>query len=221
MYEHDSVINIDTIFHYYKFIEKIKKQFPDGEWEDCLSSGQIKSKLWLIDKLLDLKIDIGVVFILGGWYGTLAKFMLESTLNLNRICSFDIDDSCHEIAETINRSFVMDGWKFKATTFDIFNMKIPFKYETLRRDGSSVSLEDYPDTIINTSCEHMNNSWYDIIPYSTLCILQSNDFIEIEDHINCVEDIEDMKTKYPMEELMYEGKVNLDGYTRYMLIGYK
>lgn len=221
IYEHNSTINIDTIFYYYNFIEKIKKQYPDANWVDCLSKGQIKSKLWLIDNLLNIKKDLGTIFILGGWYGTLSRFIFESELKLDCIRSFDLDDCCYEIAETINRSFVMDNWKFKATTLNIFNINYPLSYDTLRRNGTAVKIEENPDTIINTSCEHMIDDWFIDVPDKTLVILQSNDFEEAKGHINCVEDINDMIFKYPMVNLIYADEIRLDGFTRYMLIGEK
>ncbi len=217
----NSVKKIENFFEYYRFIEKIKKEYPEANWDDCLSKGQVKSKLWLIDELINISNHLGTIFIYGGWYGILAKFMFESELKFDVIRSFDLDDSCYEIAETINRSFVMSGWRFKATTYDIFDIQYPLKYDTLRRDGTSVELNEMPSTIINTSCEHMINDWLEDIDNDTLMILQSNDLIEINDHINCVKDIEDMKNKYSLNKILYEGELRLDGYTRYMLIGYK
>ncbi len=200
---------------------KVMKEFPDGEWYDCLSNGQIDSKLFVINELEKLDINLGLTFIYGGWYGTLANLILESNIKCGSIRSFDLDPACHEIAETLNRPFVLDGWKFKATTTDIFDITYPFKYETFRRDGSGVFLEELPNTIINTSCEHMSSDWFYRIPGGTLVVLQTNDFEEIEEHINCVINIEDMKSKYPLNKTLYEGKLRLNGYTRYMLIGFK
>lgn len=217
----DSINKIKIFFEYYNFIEKIKNQFPNANWQDCLSKGQIDSKLWLIDELIKLDKDLGNIFIYGGWYGTLARFMFESNLNLNVIRSFDIDEKCHVIAETINRSYTMDGWKFKATTYDIFDIDYPHEYSTLRRDGSTVDLKENPDTIINTSSEHMEDDWYYKIPDGTLVIIQSNDFFEIDDHINCITNLDHMKWKYPMSNILFIGKKELQKFNRYMLIGEK
>jgi len=201
------------------FLQTIN-EFPNAEWNDCLSSGQIDSKIWLIEELEKIDLDLGKIFLLAGWYGTLARFMFNSDLKFEFIRSFDIDDSCHEIAETLNRPIVTDGWKFKATTYDIMNINYPLSYETLRRNGTQCILEETPNTIINTSCEHMDYSWYNNIPENTLVILQSNNF-KIPEHINYIKDINQMYEMYPMKLLLFSGEKELQKYNRYMLIGYK
>lgn len=200
---------------------KVITEFPDAEWNDCLSTGQLDSKIWLIEELEKLNLNLGVIFLLAGWYGTLARFMFNSRLKFDVIRSFDIDDTCYKIAETLNRPYVMNDWQFKATTFDIFDIKYPFNYNTLRRNGTKCLVKETPNTIINTSCEHILPFWFDRIPKNTLLILQSNNFDEIEEHIDCVDSIDMLKLKYPMTKILFSGILYLEKYNRYMLIGYK
>ena len=77
--------------------------------------------------------------------------------------------------------------------------------------------------MINTSCEHITNfsTWYNNIPANTILVLQSNNFYEVEEHKNCVNDLEEFDDMTPMQETYYKGKLELDKYTRYMKIGYK
>jgi hypothetical protein len=75
--------------------------------------------------------------------------------------------------------------------------------------------------VINTSCEHMDNTWFDKIPEGQLVLLQTNDYFENEQHSNCCKDLEDAKKKYPMQEVLYEGELDTQLYNRFMLIGYK
>ena len=58
--------------------------------EDCFSRGQLKSKIWLIEELKKLSLDLGVIFLCAGWYGTLATLLFESELCVEKIISFDI-----------------------------------------------------------------------------------------------------------------------------------
>jgi len=188
---------------------------------DCLSWGQIKSKQWLIDNLPD---NLGVVFICGGWYGTLAGMMFEQVSKKFKVIrSFDIDTNCAEIAESINKSWVKDGWKFKASTLDILEMEYPATHVTYRANSSLVELTENPDTIINTSCEHIEdfNKWYANIPNNTIVILQSNNFYDIKEHVNCVNNLKDFRNQTPMSTVLYEGDLDLEQYTRFMRIGYK
>tara|TARA_R110000851_G_scaffold15819_1_gene52110 strand:+ start:3222 stop:4055 length:834 start_codon:yes stop_codon:yes gene_type:complete len=193
-------------------------------WDDCFSRGQLKSKLWIIKELSELKVDLGTVFLCAGWYATLATMLFESGIKVDKIRSFDIDESCVDIAETFNKPWVKDNWKFKSSTKDIMDINYEFeRYEVIRADGTTCPLDDTPDTIINTSCEHIENfaEWYDKIPAGKLVILQSNNFFEVDEHVNCSIDIDDFSRQTPLKSVLYSNSLELEKYTRYMRIGYK
>ena len=204
---------------------KTLRTFPESAIKDAFARGQLHSKKWLVSEVENIGMHLGTVFLCAGWYGTLATMLFESKkIHLDKIRSFDIDESCWKIAESINKPWVMDEWKFKATTQDIH--KINFNehtYKTLRSNGTERELFDKPNTIINTSCEHIENwsDWWDSIPKGKLCILQSNDYKELPEHINCVNDVEHFKSIAPMTNYLYGGELILGKYTRYMLIGIK
>ena len=106
----------------------------------------------------------------------------------------------------------------------IENLKLNY-YEALyhakRSDGSEVELIDAPDTIINTSCEHIKEfeRWYLKLPKEKLVILQSNDYFTLPEHINCVKDLDEFKEQCPMKTLLYSGVLESKSYNRFMLIG--
>ena len=85
----------------------------------------------------------------------------------------------------------------------------------------SKPITDSPDTIINTSCEHMSTLWYDSVDSDQLIIMQTNNSPEFEGHINICESIDDMINKYPLSNTLYIGELITPAYTRYMQIGYK
>ena len=191
---------------------------------DCFSRGQLQSKLWLVDELKKCNVDLGTVFLCAGWYATLATMLFESNIKVDKVRSFDIDPSCRSIAETFNKPWVKDNWQFKSSIKDIMDINYEFEsYEVIRADGTTCPLADTPDTIINTSCEHIENfaEWYDLIPNGKLVILQSNNFFEVEEHINCATDLDVFSKMAPMEHVYYKGELELEKYTRYMKIGYK
>lgn len=193
-------------------------------WDDCFSRGQLESKLWLVKELGKLKVDLGTVFLCAGWYATLATMLFESGIRINKIRSFDIDDSCRSIAETFNSPWVKQDWKFKTITQDINEINFSMHtYNVKRADGSKCELSDSPDTIINTSCEHIENftEWYAKIPNGKLVVLQSNNYYEIEEHVNCVGSIEEFAVKAPMNNILYSGELELTKYKRFMSIGFK
>ena len=206
-------------------LPRTMRMFPDIDLRDAFSRGQISSKKWLADELKTLDLDLGTVFLCAGWYGSLALLLFESGLEVEKIRSFDKDAECHKIADTINRPYVMSEWKFKAQTADIheINYTDGHEYITLKSNGEGQKLYDKPDTVINTSSEHIENfkEWYTSIAPGTLVILQTNDYFEIADHINCVKNIDAFKDMAPMSNILFEGTLNLEFYNRYMLIGYR
>lgn len=192
--------------------------------KDCFSRGQLQSKLWLITELKELDIDLGTVFLCAGWYATLATMLFESSIKVDKIRSFDIDDTCMDIAEIFNKPWVMDNWKFKATTKDIMDIDYDYYcYTSTRSNGSECELVDSPDTIINTSCEHLSDfkGWYSKIPLGKLVIIQANDYHDVKEHVNTYNTIEEFSASAPMTNTMYEGELKLPKYKRFMKIGYR
>jgi hypothetical protein len=191
---------------------------------DCFSRGQLQSKLWIIKELKKLDLELGTVFLCAGWYATLATMLFENNLKINKIRSFDKDPSCRKIAEIFNKPWVKDEWRFKSSTQDILEIDYnQHSYDVMRADGSICELVDSPDTIINTSCEHIEDfsKWYNSIPDGKLVILQSNDYFEIDEHVNCSKSISQFSKTCPMKETLFEGELFLPKYTRFMKIGYK
>ena len=207
---------------------------PNENWTDMFSLGQLESKFWIVEELEALNVNLGTVFICGGWFGSLANMIFTSNVQVDKIRSFDIDPSCLEIAEAMNRDYVIDNWKFKAVTEDMYNINYTgHTYNTTRctspfaYDSTLVECHDVPNTIINTSCEHIEDfdTWYNSIPDGKLVILQNNNYFKIEDHISCVKDIEEFRKQCPINNLLYGGTIELNemegGYNRFMLIGQK
>jgi len=203
---------------------------PDVNWKDMYSMGQLESKFWVVEELEALRVNLGTIFLCGGWYASLANMIFMSNLRVDKIRSFDIDPSCADIAETLNREYVLKDWKFKAATEDIHNINYTgHTYNTIKSsspyayDDTLVELHDEPNTIINTSCEHIEDfdTWYCNIPAGKLVILQSNNYFELEEHISCVKDIEEFRNQCPMGNLLYGGTIELQKYNRFMLIGRK
>lgn len=222
-FERAKILSADNDFgnQYLKTI----RLYPDANWKDAFSRGQLRSKQWLLDSLKQThgNTNLGTIYICAGWYGTLAYLLFTNNFILNKIRSFDIDESCWKIAETLNKNYVMQDWKFKASTLDIHNIDYPGKYNTLRNNGSQCELFEDPNTIINTSCEHIPNfkQWYNKIPNGKLVVLQSNNYYEIDDHINCYETVDSFVKDCPMSNLDFSGTLDCGEYNRFMIIGTK
>jgi len=209
------------------FVEPLKKLKDNENFNfDCFSRGQILSKKWLANTVssLDAIENLGIVFLCAGWYATVVPLLREHGVDFTKMYSFDSDPTCWKIAELFNKDIVAGDWKFKAQTMDIHNIDYSFfEFKTLTaQEDREVTLEARPDTIINTSCEHIENFtlWYDRLPQGKLLILQSND-LKIDEHINRSSNLQQFESQTPMSDVLFSDELNLEGYTRFMRIGYK
>ena len=198
----------------------------DADFTDALSWGQLKSKRWLVNELQNTGKELRTVFVLGGWYGTLSAMLFNSNMVIHYIRSFDIDEKCQPIADAVNNTYVQNDWQFKAITEDMFNINYDahtWSCWSVKNNRNSFPITDRPDTIINTSCEHIKDftKWYDMIPKGKLICLQSNNYVAIDDHVNCATSLKEFEQQAPMSNVLYEGELDLGKYTRYMRIGIK
>jgi len=209
-------------------LKNVVKSFEGEVLTDSLSRGQLRSKIWVSDIVNDLDIDLGdMVYVCAGWYGVLPAILFERN-KVEAIRSFDIDSSCSLPAETLNRNFVQDDWKFKASTMDVKDLVYTgeFMYETLKYNGDKEMItDDAPTCVINTSCEHIVDfdKWWAGIPDGMLVIMQNNDFDD-EDHEHAddtVTSLEEFTKRLNVSETLYEGTLALEKYNRYMVIGRK
>lgn len=209
------------------FIDLIKASVNhNADYTDAFSWGQLKSKRWLVDELTNLNVELRTVFIMGGWYATLASMLFNSDMVIHYIRSFDLDENCQPIADKVNNLQVQNNWRFKAITEDIHNINMDvhtWSCWSAKNNRNSFPITDRPDTIINTSCEHIADfpEWYYKIPKGKLVVLQTNDYTELPEHINCVKDADDFATKTPMHTVLFAGEMQLAKYKRYMRIGYR
>jgi hypothetical protein len=194
--------------------------------KNALSRGQIQSKMWLIDELKTLDLELGTVFLCAGWYGILATLLFEHDFDIDSIRSFDIDPECVDVADKFNLPWFSDEWRFKALTEDIHKINYSGHQWTswsIKNNRPSRPIRDVPNTIINTSCEHIHDfsSWYDKIPAGKYIVLQSNNYHDVAEHVNLSESLEEFAAQTPMHEVLYEGELPLEKYTRWMRIGIK
>jgi len=204
-----------TTINAYKDIKRIAKHFPGRLLDafECFSQNQYDCKTWLIDCLNQYpyhfknktkdSIDIAV---LGGWYGLMAK-LLSTNFNLkpiDSIYSYDFDPIAKKIGKTL----------FPEITF-------------IEKDIADLDLNDkHFSIVINTSCEHIEqNLLYksmDTAPSKTLFVLQSNNYTEIQQHINCVSGLDQFTEQYDSRlENIRAFELEKEKYTRFMIMGVK
>jgi len=213
----------DTLRTFKRLLDKCPDRIMDAL--DSVSKNQFDSKDWLVEELnkyphhyryktLDKKID---VCVLASWYGLLAYRLIEkfSLKKINNIDCIDYDPQAKAVAKTI--------WHQQHTE-NLKKGKLSYvKY--IEQDIKDIKNLDYP-VVICTSCEHLDqDTIYDTISKlekDTLVVLQSNNYREVAQHINCVDTMEDFANQYvgKLRNIKYCEK-DFMKYKRFMVIGTK
>ena len=129
---------------------------------------------------------------------------------------------CAEVSDDFNQEFYADSWRFKGLTMDVNNIvweDRTFPAWTQNKQKELIELKLGPQLIINTSCEHMTDEWFYNLPPDMMVCLQTNDYFSNEQHINCVESIDEALEKYQFTRVYYSGELDTQLYKRFMIIG--
>lgn len=172
---------------------------------DAFWSGQLDSKVWLVEEINKINYQPSDVYIFGGWIGVLSSILLQSSkFPITKLFSIDIDPWCEDIANTVCQPYRNNI--FKAITSDMG----AYEYETT------------PTIVINTSTEHVTqdvyDSWYNNIPNGTLVIIQGNDFFACDEHIRCSDNLNSFITQNHVINPLFAGELQTDLYKRFMCI---
>ena len=184
---------------------------------DALSIGQMASKAWLIHVLQELYVPQHATWaICGSWYSLIARDIMRNWFS-KRIYGIDAEPENSDISEQLLRHWVERDWQYKAVIadcdlLDSSNMEFV-------TSGELINIK--PEVILNTSCEHMSNHWFETCDRDQYIILQTNDTDTYEGHINTCANMEAVKKKYPLKRIFFEGEMQTPDYTRYMLVGKK
>jgi len=199
---YNSIIKLDKLTN----IVSVLKDYQNLHYFDAFSIEQLISKSWLIDSLKKhLSDQIDIIVINGGWIGSLS-LLINSNINVGKIINVDIDESTKEVAEKLLKNY----GNFTHITQDM----LEYEYTEL------------PTVIINTSCEHISQEnlkiYCDTLPNDSLLIFQSNDFYGVDNHINCVNSLNEFKNQLQGINIIEEQELNVCGkYNRYMIIARK
>lgn len=169
------------------------------EFKDMFSSGQLLSKQWAVTELSKItKFPPSSMVIAGAWFGTLGLLM-KYQFPTSRIVLLDIDKRCERYLKNIFYNYP-----------DI----IPLT-------GDMYQYNYLEEIVINTSCEHIPDvrKWLDLLPVGTTVVLQSNNFFNGHDHVNCVNSVSEFMEQANLAEYKFSGEFKTPMYTRYMLIG--
>lgn len=169
---------------------------------------QVRSKLWLIDELSSRRDLLGATLVvLGAWVGVLPLLLNWRLERLpTRMICVDINaEACALGAQVI-------GALYPNVEYQVADA-LDLDYPALASEPGSV--------VINTICEHLADAetWWARVSPGQLTVLQSNNYEPCRDHVNCVQNLQEMKTQTPLAEPWYEGVLPLSLFDRFMLIG--
>ena len=168
------------------------------------SQNQIRSKQWLVRRLTALNekntidCNISKINVVGGWFGNqlipnLLELYPKASINF-----YEIDNEAIKIARGI-----------------YFNKNKRIKFHCV--DATEVNFSGNSQMTINTSSEHMD----DLNITNSIYAIQSNNYYSVPEHINCVDNVEQLQEKNKFKKVWYAdskhfGKQNYD---RFMVIG--
>ena len=176
------------------------------EMRDALSSGQLKSKQWLLDVFaeeLQQEIDnceLSTAVVVGGWVGFIAH-ALDAGDPLFTVDSLDLCGNATKVAA--NTLAECKGRAIKGDMYD-------FDYSKYQ-------------CVINTSAEHISDmpSWINLVTPGTFVVVQSNNARHVPDHVNCVDSSDELTALLGLSAVFYADELVFPMYTRYMVIGRK
>lgn len=183
-------------------LNNLSRIADDVDIRDFVSKGQLASKLWA-SELFDKHIADCKVVVCGGWYGLLPAILLHKNHEKSNIfTSIDIDSACAPIANAFNAEHYFKQ-EFYADTQDMY----------------TADYADF-DVIVNTSCEHIPDlpAWVETLPRGKRLLLQSNNYFECEQHINCVHNLAEFESQCAGTAIIDTQELVMPNYTRYMIL---
>mgnify|MGYP003632549649 FL=1 len=181
---------------------------------DSMNESQLVSKLWLVEELSNLNVKPVNISLLAGWFAQyIVPLLYDNFESIEWIENFEMDRDIKNLAYKFNTRYKKED-KYKVTIRNVMF-------------GNLISLSSPTfDTVINCSCEHMYpmSKFKELkntgVSDDALYILQSSNDTQYDDHINCVNDADELADQANLAEILYAGEKLLpNGMTRFMVIG--
>tara|TARA_B100000795_G_scaffold238040_1_gene198944 strand:- start:52 stop:690 length:639 start_codon:yes stop_codon:yes gene_type:complete len=181
---------------------------------DSMNESQLVSKMWLVEELSNLNVKPVNISLLAGWFAQyIVPLLYDNIESIEWIENFEMDRDIKQVAYKFNTRYKKDN-KYKISIRNVMF-------------GNLISLSSPTfDTVINCSCEHMYpmSKFKELkntgVNDDALYILQSSNDTQYDDHINCVNDADELADQANLVEILYAGEKFLpNGMTRFMVIG--
>ena len=181
---------------------------------DSMNESQLVSKMWLVEELSNLNVKPVNISLLAGWFAQyIVPLLYDNFESIEWIENFEMDRDVKSLAYKFNTRYKKED-KYKVSIKNVMF-------------GNLISLSSPTfDTVINCSCEHMypmskfKELKHTGVDDNALYILQSSNDTHYDDHINCVDDADELADQANLVDILYVGEKLLpNGMTRFMVIG--
>ena len=214
MFKNDNIIN--------RF-QKIIYDYPNVDLGSFANKHNAKVYSWIVQQLMYAygQKYLGVIYLCGGGMGLLGSMLLDTEMRFENIRSFDINGTCQFLADEFHAEELLNNWRFKATTQDVFKLDYESnEFQSVLQNGKlSEPFTEIPGTIINCSVSHFSNfqDWYNMIPDTKRVVLVG----ETGDVPRPFPSSQNFNLKFPMNYEVYSGVITVDDKQYYMKIGMK
>ena len=211
-----------------KIVDKLKDliySYPNVDISSFVNKHHAILYSWIIENLVRVygQKYLGTIYILGGGIGILGAMLLDTTLRLENIRSLDINGTCKFLADEMMKKEVLNDWKFKASTQDLFEVGYETNRFSLKLPDGSTSKEfsEVPGLVINTNTSYlanMENDWYKkMIPDTRKMVLVG----ETGNVSRPYSSSKEFNATFPMAFEQYTGVITIDDKQYFMKIGIK
>jgi hypothetical protein len=209
-----------------KIVDRLKDliySYPNVDISSFVNKHHAMLYSWIIQSFIRIYGEkyLGTIYVMGGGIGVFSAMLLDTSLRYENIRSLDINGTCKFLADEIMQTEVLDNWRFKASTQDIFKVDyINNKFTTDLPDGtSSKEFDEVPGVVINTNISHIQNSddWYKMVPDTRKLILVG----ETGDVFRPFASSKQFNEAFPMTFVQYTGVIIVDDKQYFLKIGLK
>lgn len=184
---------------------KVIRKYPHraADIAQSFSQNQLTSKKQLFNALINLQRYYGQydkVYVIGAWFGQIVVPWLVDRLGIptKGIRLIELDGEALDIS---SKYYLNDYLKQKVVRFV---------------HADATQYEIHKGFIINTSSEHMDPLR---LRRNSFAVLQSNDYIGVDGHVNCVFNCSELARQYKINRPIITDTTPFKKYNRFLVAG--
>ena len=211
-----------------KIVERLKDliySYPNVDISSFVNKHHAIIYSWIIESMTRVYGEkyLGTAYVLGGGIGIMGAMLLDTSLRFENIRNLDINGTCKFLADEMMRDEVLDNWRFKSSTQDLFDVDYAENtLEILLPDGQlSTAFKEVPGLVINTNVSLLEKQedWYAMLP-DTRKVVLVGEAGESGIH-RPFSSSQSFNDTFPMTFVQYTGVTTIEGRQYFLKIGIK